>query len=398
VSITVGLLRDGQYEMALERLEDLHQTGVPIPPWLYDIFIFTFGKIGAHEETLMILQYRLMNPEVTVQNNVWSSLLDVFGRDSFYDGVKYVWDRAVSSGILNPSDGVILNVLNTASRNGDTTMAMDAIRILSTRGRKLGLHHFEPLLEVHAAENNLQRALQTICLMNKAGLQPDLSSTRPIYQKLRVSSSQTDEAVEMLRDLQQHHPVPTAAFNVVLEATLLHHGFKPGLDLYRSIPQFCNGKPDAETYNLLLGRCTLHKSMRFLLAEMEVFSVKPDDTTYNRAILISTLNPNYEPAFRYLEKMSSSETEGKPDGWWMNRATALALIRRCILAEDNRAQDLFAECRRRGLVGIEADVRTLLSEAQNKRELGLAARTDPGVKSALVEPSVAQQVLESMSG
>jgi hypothetical protein len=397
LSVAVGLLRDGQYEMALEQLEELHKTGVPIPSWLYDIFIFTFGETGVHEETLMILQHRLNQVPQVPPTHFWSFLLGVFSRDAFYEGIEYVWGRAVTSGLYCPSDGVVLSVLNAASRNGDVTMAMESIKILSSRGRKLGMHHFEPLLEVHTGANDLPKAFLTMCLITKAGLQPDLSSTRALYQKLQISPSQTEEALTILRDLKQHQQVPTAAFNVILEATLFHHGFKPSLDLYRSMPQVCNSPPDVDTYNLLLGRCTLHKSMRFLLAEMEALSVKPDEATHNRAILISTLNPSYEPAFRYLQKMKTSETDGQSNGWWMNRGTALALIRRCIIAEDSRVQELLAECKARGMNDIEQEVRLLVAEAQRKREETVATKTDIAV-GAVAELDMATQVPELMSG
>lgn len=392
VSIAVGLLRDGQYEMALEKLEELHKTGVPIPSWLYDVFIFTFGESGIHEETLMVLQHRLNQVTTVLPTHMWSFLLGVFSRDAFYEGIKYVWARAVTSGHYRPSDSVVLNVLNAASRNGDITMAMESITTLSSRGKKLGMHHFEPLLEVRTAANDLPKAFLTMCLITKAGLQPDLSSTRAIYQKLQSSPSQTEEAVAILRDLKQDQQVPTAAFNVILEATLLHHGFKPSLDLYRSMPQVCNSPPDVDTYNLLLGRCTLHKSMRFLLAEMEALSVKPDEATHNRAIVISTLSPNYEPAFRYLQKMKTSETDGQSNGWWMDRAAALALIRRCILAADSRVQELLAECKARGMNDIEAEVRLLVAEAQRKREETVDSKTDLAAGAA-AELDMATQVI-----
>ncbi|KAH8681321.1 hypothetical protein BX600DRAFT_18202 [Xylariales sp. PMI_506] len=365
ISITAGLIRDGQYEIALNQLEELHRTGVPIPIWLYDVFVFTLAEAGAHEEVLMILQHRLRQSDTAnVTNGIWSFLLDMFGRDAFYEGIKYVWDRVVIPGTLIPSDGAILSILNTASHKGDDIMAAGALQMLSNRGRKLGLYHFEPLLEAYVACNELRNAFLTVCVMANAGLKPDLSSVRPLYAALRTASSKTDEALATLHDLKLYHRIPMAAFNVVLEATIYHYGFEPALDLYRSVSGICTvDKPDIETYHILLEHCTMPRSMRFLLAEMEALLIKPDEKVYNRAIFISTLDDNYKQAFRYLEKMQTTQSDGCTNECWMNRDTALALIRRCIKERDGRAQELFQECNRRGFQVDESEVRTLADSA-----------------------------------
>ncbi|KAK8052161.1 hypothetical protein PG993_003546 [Apiospora rasikravindrae] len=382
VAITVGLLRDGQYEMALERLEKLNAGDMAVPPWLYDIFIYTFTGMGMHAEALMILQRRLRDPDSGVTENVWYALLEAFSRDSYYDGVSYVWERKVAPGTLAPSDGTVLDVLNTASRNGDASLVAEALELLSKRGKKLELHHFEPLLDVHARGHDLKKAFLTLGLMVKAGLQPDSSSTREIYAVLRDSAEKTDEALEMLLEIGINDQIPMAAFNVVLEAKLHHQGFKSGLDTYRSIRRICASPPNLATFQLLLSHCTLLKSMQFLLAEMEGFSVKPDSYVYNRTVLICTLNPQYEHAFRYLDRAKAITIEGDVRNWWMDRDTALALIRRCIIAEDGRVQGLIETCKERGMDTIESDVRDLVHRLQQWQGLENEQLQEPAVLEA----------------
>ncbi|KAK7958123.1 pentatricopeptide repeat-containing protein- mitochondrial [Apiospora saccharicola] len=346
VAVTVGLLRDGQYELALERLEALNAGDMDVPPWLYDIFIYTFTNTGMHAEALMIVQHRLRDPELGVAGNMWYALLEAFSRDFYYDGVSYIWERKVAPAILVPSDGMVLDVLNTAARNGDAALAAEALDMLSKRGKKLELHHFEPLMEIHAREHDLKRAFLTLGLMAKAGLQPDSSSTREIYAVLRESTEKTEEAIAILLENGVNDQIPMAAFNVVLEAKLQHEGFKSGLDTYRSVRRICASPPNLATFHLLLSQCTLLKSLQFILAEMEGFSVKPDSYVYNRTLLICTLNPQYEHAFRYLDLAKSRAIDGEVGDWWMDRDTALALIRRCILAEDGRVQGSLRPARR----------------------------------------------------
>ncbi|KAK8042798.1 hypothetical protein PG994_013281 [Apiospora phragmitis] len=384
-AVTVGLLRDGQYEMALERLEQMNAGVTTVPSWLYDIFIHTFTEMGMHEEALMIVQRRLRYPDSGVTDNMWYALLEAFGRDSYYDGVIYIWERKVAPAILAPSDGLVFDVMNTASRHGDASLVTEALQTLSKRGKKLELHHFEPLLEIHAREHDLKKAFLTLGLMVKAGLQPDSSSTREMYAVLRDSAEKTDEALRILLEIGINDEIPVAAFNVVLEAKLQHEGFKSGLDTYRSIRRICASPPNLATFHLLLSHCTLLKSMQFLLAEMEGFSVKPDSYVYNRTVLICTLNPQYEHAFRYLDRAKSSAIEGEVGDWWMDHDTALALIRRCIIAEDSRVQGLIETCKERGMDTIESDVRDLVLRLQQRQGPENEQLQEPGMEEPAAE-------------
>ncbi|KAI1415876.1 hypothetical protein F5Y13DRAFT_155552 [Hypoxylon sp. FL1857] len=387
VSITIGLLRDNQYELALEKLEELHQSPVVVPSWLYDIFLYTFGELGFHEEAFSILKHRsriINNAKEPLSLNAWQFLLDVFSRDAFYDGIKYIWDRSVSPGYLNPPDGVVMNILNTASNHADAPLAISAIQMLSNRGRKLDLHHYEALIDIHTQQKDLRKAFAILCIMAKANLRPDLSSTRSISRILRESSSETDHALNILNDLKSHYQVPSAAFNVVLEATEAHYGIKVALDLYRSVRQVCADGPDLETYHVLLQHCTMRKSMNFLFAEMEAFSIEPTQTTYDHLVRISSMQDNYEQAFQFIDKMKTSKTAGLPNNWWLSRGSALALIRRCIQAEDIRMQELIEECRKRDM-SIDTEVQELLNDIQRQKELAEGDVSTPtGVSS--VEP------------
>lgn len=363
-SIILGLLRDGQYELAFFRLEELNKNPINVPPWLYDIFLYTFGELGFHEEALSILKHRLKLVDVVKRGplslNAWQFLLDVFSRDAFQPGIKFVWDHSVSSRQIQPPDGVVLNVLNTASMHGDTTLVMSAIQELSARGIKLGMHHYEALIHVHMQHDSLQKALTVLCIMAKAGLSPDLASTRPIFQILRSSPTSTDKALSILHELKGQYTVPPAAFNVVLESATAHGGFRVAFDLYRTIRQVCIYGPDLETFELLFQYCTQRKSMSFLVAEMEAFSLKPTRSIFDHLIRICSIQADYEMAFRYLETMRASTPPGASESWWMSKSSALALLRRCIQAQDRRSQGLFEECRRRHLFR-ESDIKSLAS-------------------------------------
>ncbi|KAI0460185.1 hypothetical protein F5B21DRAFT_135439 [Xylaria acuta] len=364
ISIIIGLLRDGQYELALSKLEELNKIPIHVPPWLLDVFLYTFGELGFHEETLAILKHRQRIADVMrrapLSHNAWQFLLDVFSRDAFHPGVKFIWDHSVASSHFHPPDGVVLNVLNAASIHGDVTLAMSAVQELSARGMKLSMHHYEALIHVHMRRDDLQKALTVLCIMAKAGLSPDLASTRPIFQMLRNSSGSIDRALRILHELKVQYTVPAAAFNVILESAAAHRGFKVAFDLYRTIRQVCIDGPDHETFDILLRHCTQKKSMSFLVAEMEAFTLKPTKPIFDHLIRICSMQDDYETAFRYLEMMRAHTPPGLPETWWMSKNSALALLRRCLQNQDPRFEGLFRECRRRRLLN-EDDIKSLTS-------------------------------------
>ncbi len=401
-SVIVGHLRDGQYELALEKLEQLYQSAMVNPPWLYHIFVYVFGELGFHAESFNILQHQVKIYGPNQPPAMWQFLLDVYSRDAFYTGIRYIWDRVVTPGILNPPDGTITSILNTASKHGDTDLVMGVMRMLTDRGKRLDLHHYEALIHAHSLHQEVRKPINVLCVMSKAGLALDSSSTRSIYQMLRDSPSATDEALAIMEEIRQQYQVPIAAFNVVLEATSIHKGFQKALDLYRGVRHISTGGPDLATYHVLLRHCTMKKSMKFLVDEMETFSIRPDETTYDHLIRISTLQDDYRPAFLYLDKMRSSETAGRPNNWWMSKSSALALTKRCIEAEDGRVQHIIDICRDRGM-SIDAEVRKLLRHARDSKELKTASTEvdiviEEGSHAIRLAPLIRNRLAGSMSG
>ena len=397
ISIIIGLLRDGQYELALEKLEDLNKGHLPKPAWLYHIFVYVFGELGFHNESFQILQHQLRVYGPNQPMAMWQFLLDVYSRDGYYTGLSYIWHRMVVPGLLNPPDGTALNVLNTASRYGDTELVTSVMKMFTDRGKRLEMHHYEALIHAYTLHHDVRKALNVLCVTGRAGLSPDSSSTRSIYRLLKGSAAAKDEALGVLQKLSAQYPVPIAAFNVVLEATLAHSGFQAGMDLYRGVRNVCTAGPDLNTYHVLLRECTKRKAMRFLLYEIEALGIRPDPATYDHAVRICTLEPDYERAFWYLKKMTrageasaAAAVEGGAPGsdpaadhqrrrrWWMSRTTALALIRRCVHAEDPRVVPLVEGCRERDM-DVDEDVRRLVRKARLEKTTkeGLGQQQQP---------------------
>ncbi|CAK7565523.1 MAG: hypothetical protein SEPTF4163_003440 [Sporothrix epigloea] len=363
VSNALGLLRDGQFERALNALDEMteaaaHRGAEPIPPWLLDIYVYVLGQEGFLDDALRIVNHRLLRQGDSVSLNVWSFLLDACCRRGHFGGLIYVWNRVVrpngGNGLIVPSDAMALDVLNMAARNGDANLAAKIMQMLSARGTKLGIPHFEAMLDCYAQAGAIDKALQALCIMDSAGIVPDQGSTRSIYLGLvdnamarqdgtkrinaRGAAANTIEsAVIALFNLKkQYGSVPIVAFNVVLEAMIASRpptvadtsatstlsrkvraseesraetDAKAALDLYRHVRQLCPAGPSRTTFRLLFRACTDPIHLNFLLREMSSFSLRPDMDMIDRVVYESATHGSLDHALQHVFSLMG-EDEG----------------------------------------------------------------------------------------
>jgi len=192
--------------------------------------------------------------------------------------------------------------------------------------------------------------------MSKAGLEPDSSTTRPIYLHLSQAPDLPFKAWEVLKSLSNDdHVIPAAAANVVIEASIAVGRFEDAVELYKELYTICEGGPDTETFNVILQSASRRRNKdlaMFLASEMQALGVKPDLLTYDRLILVCLREDDYEDAFRYLEEMTEvgkQREEAGQKGWWMRGGTATAMVRRCVVAGDERAWDILDKMDKRGI-------------------------------------------------
>lgn len=75
-NVMVGLLRDGQFEMAFDKLEQMQSEGVRVKGWLYDIFTYVLCEAEELDEALRLLRHRVDNGDTDISANVWHYMLD----------------------------------------------------------------------------------------------------------------------------------------------------------------------------------------------------------------------------------------------------------------------------------------------------------------------------------
>jgi len=56
--LVVGLIRDRQYEVAMDKLEQMQSDEIIVQPWLYDVFMFQLCEAEELDEAFKLLEYR----------------------------------------------------------------------------------------------------------------------------------------------------------------------------------------------------------------------------------------------------------------------------------------------------------------------------------------------------
>jgi hypothetical protein len=373
----VGLLRDRQYEVALDKLEQMQREQIKIQPWLYDVFTYLLCESEELDEALKLLRYRAEHGDMDISPNVWYSVLDACCSNHHYEGTLYVWKKRVEMGYLNPSDGMCTNVINIAARNGDSNLATDVVRILAGRTSRLDMHHYEALIEAYIGSSDLRSALQILSIMKKVGLEPKDGSVRPIYTHISQENDLPSRTLDILQELKQEgRVVPTAAFNVILEASVRQGKMQEAFSQYKLLHKICDFGPNTSTFNTLLQGCAKGSGNKdlamFIAAEMAALAIRPDALTYDRLVLVCLMEDDYEDAFRYLAEMKRTISKSE-----LRSGTVHAFVRKCVTAGDERAWTLLSE---------------LEVQGRNMGKLRMWARENWGrTQESLEEPSEAEE-------
>jgi pentatricopeptide repeat protein len=77
-SLVIGLLRDRQFELAMDKLEQMQSEHIRVQPWLYDIFMYQLCEADDLDEALKMLRYRVEEENQEVTPTMWYYMLDTF--------------------------------------------------------------------------------------------------------------------------------------------------------------------------------------------------------------------------------------------------------------------------------------------------------------------------------
>ncbi|KAF4333163.1 hypothetical protein FBEOM_13036 [Fusarium beomiforme] len=217
-NIAVAMLREGQFELAMDKLTQLLKDPGHVDLWVYDIFILEFGREGFYDEMLHILKKRrFAHGSDAPFRSIQLMALDMFSQGFHHQGTDFLWRAVVNTPILSPSTGIIENVLATGARHGDTELASQALKKLTSRG-KTGQQHNDALVEAFANAGNVTGALEVLNMQQNSGRLFDRGTTRPILRALLKNRDLINGAVAAIRAMHKEGHVPLEALMVTVEA------------------------------------------------------------------------------------------------------------------------------------------------------------------------------------
>lgn len=333
--VVAGLFREALFEQALDRLDRMRRDGMQVEPWLYNMAVFMLCNAGEIEEAFRIMRMRFDEGDVTLHRSLWTYLLDKGSDYRHHRATSLAWNSQVSRGYLNPSSGVCLNVLATASQAGDAALATEVFSHLSKRGTAFQPIHYELLISAYLCADppDVQRAVSILTIMPLEKLEPTVAQTRSLFHYLRDKPAQVKEALVTLRDLHdQRRKISIAALNLLIECYVEQENLPEAIKIYKLIHTFAPMNKGAQksfanidTFNLLLKGCRTtdppdEQQASFLVSELLALRVVPTALTYDRLILVFVLAGK-----RAIENAAQLETD-EPEKAAAERAKGLELL------------------------------------------------------------------------
>lgn len=342
--IAVGMLRDGQYELAYTKLLEISKGSTKIDLWVYDVFIVEFGRVRFYDEMLYLLSQRKLakGTDDTFRNLLYHSL-ETFSQAYHYEGTAFVWNYAVKNSLLNPSDAMLDNVLGTAAKQADIGLVHEVLSMLSSRGKLLS-HHSETLVDALAAAEEIARAFETLSAMEENNMKVERDSTRTIYKAMMKNPFLITEATTILSDMHKEREIPFQAVAVTIEALASVRGSEAVMALYNDTLAFSGQRPDAFMMRDLIKHCKEDKTQWAFVKDYVVTVPKDkralveDGTFFDMVIPACAREEDFDLAFEFVERAMKLE---KSD--WRSASWVGELVERAVKAEDARVWPIVDE-------------------------------------------------------
>lgn len=317
-SVVAGLMRENQFEKALEQLEAMERKSIPIENWLHSLIIYTLCGYKEFEEITRLVRRRLeQGHEMTPQ--LLSHALEMASKSQHHGLTHYIWERKVNLGYLHPSEITCTQTLNTAAKYRDPQLAQAVFHYLRKVGLAPTTGNYDRLIRSHltsGSESDLLAAFQELCTMHEAGLQPEKLTVTALYEHFVRWKIDRWEAWQMLKRLKDAgRSVPISAVEVIVQAWKNNAKHIPSivddaLQLYRELYTVCPGGANLSVYNSLInisrraGRLDLGM---YMLKEMASFGIIPSGKTFELAIRMCLDAGSFKSAWLYVQDMQDRE-------------------------------------------------------------------------------------------
>ncbi|KAK7587109.1 hypothetical protein V3481_009828 [Fusarium oxysporum f. sp. vasinfectum] len=251
-SIAVAMLREGQFELALNKFDQLLEDPGHVDLWVYDIFILECGREGFFDEMLHILKKRkFARGSDSAFRSIQLMALDMFSQGFHHGGTTFVWRDVVNIPIHSPSNGIIENVLATGARHGDTELASQALQKLAIRGKPRQQHN-DAIVEAFANSGDVTSALTLLNLQQHNGRVLLRGTTLPVLRALLKNRNLISEAEAAIQSMRKEGPVPREVLMVTIEALARTRTSEAAMHLFNDMHLLTGKSPRLSDIGLLL--------------------------------------------------------------------------------------------------------------------------------------------------
>ena len=309
--VVASLAKENQFELALDHVSQMAVKDIYVENWLHNLLVYNLCEFEDFDAVLHLMRSRnRQGHDITL--DLWYYVLDAASRAHHHRATRYVWRRVVELGYLRPPYGVCSNVLNVASRAGDTRLAGSVLEHLEDSDIPLIAEDYERMAEAHLVAEDLPSAFGVICRMHNDGVLLHGSSTRSILTYMIQAETPPQTAWDILRQLKaMRFDIPVELANVVLEQCEVRAVHEPSIfhtavAFYKELFPLCAEGANVATYNTLISLCRRghdRDAAMFVVKEMSSLGVVPDETTFEHIILTCLDGENFRSAYLYFQDL-----------------------------------------------------------------------------------------------
>ena len=313
--MVAGLLREHQFELALEQVAVMERKDIHIENWLHSTLIYHLCDFKEFDEV-----YRLMRARVEQGHDMtlalWSHVLTSASAAFHYSMTRYVWRRRVDLGYLHPSTEVCRNVLTIASRAGDVELANHVFRLSTDTQLPLDAKAYERLIETHLGAGDLPAVFHVLCVMHEAALAIEDTATQPVIDYMGQQRVDPRAAWQMLKHLKNaKRDIPIDSIHLIARFCEVEAHHDPSvaddaIGFYKDLHTLLPDGADVLFYNSLVRTCRRagnRAAGMFLVKEMASLGVAPNGATFEALILMCLDARNYQSAYMYFQDLLKQE-------------------------------------------------------------------------------------------
>lgn len=332
--MTAGLIRDGQLELALSRIDLMEIQGIRLEQWLHSLLIYNLCVVGEYDEVVRLMQRRGMKLN-NISKKLWLYLLDESIRASHLQLASYIWKNTVDMSYADVNASRCSRILDLASHHDDIQLAESAFRQIVVLEEPLLQEDYERLAHTYAKAGDFTSAFEILCRMQAEGFPVRPESIRAVLLALQETISHPAQIWKSIVDLKkQKLDIPVGLANMAIEycdAALGSDSFfnseamEVALDIYKDIFDICSSHADTHTFNVLFSICRRQNrpdTFTFLAKEMVALDVDPDQTTLEHCILVCLEVKNFHSAYMYAMDLTDR-------GWKLSEKVRSKILEDC---------------------------------------------------------------------